>query len=445
MRRWAGLIYVLCCALLILFISCARYSISQGNNENKPIGETTNPSNEFVTIKKVGNLPREYTNSIIENELLVRGVKTVDGYLVAANFKKGSISKYDLQGELVWDKEHITSSKGIYEANSIVVTPDGGFIHSTVISTYQKSDGTWVETDPLVERYDKAGSLLWSKDYKGFSNTTLERIFCLSNGDTYTIGYTETKETKTKGVGSPGDIYISKLDGKGNLISEGYYGGSNFEWLDDAEYIEGVGIVALISTQSSNGTFSASSNGFPVSVIAVFDSTLKLSWFKKFEVYLGPNLVVGNDKNFYVIDFINVKKGEAYCHYNLYKFASTGELIFKKDLGNSKNIKLIKGCSQGVLLKNEDNLLILNIDGTEKLKLPFDAGDVNKIIEYDDYFLVISTNITGNLPQPPYISMRWQSTELVYSGYGYDGNLLWREAFDNTPESMKNYDPSKDN
>jgi hypothetical protein len=326
-----------------------------------------------------------------------------------------------------------------------VLAPDGGFLHSTVIGTYQNSDGTWVETDPLLEKYDKAGNLLWSKAYKGFSDSTLERVFCLPNGDIFTIGYTETKETKTKGVGSPGDIYISKLEGKGNLISEGYYGGTNFDWLSDAEYIEGVGIVALISTQSSNGTFSASSNGFPVSVIAVFDSTLKLSWFKNFEVYLSTNLIAGNDENIYVLDYVNVKKGEAYCHYNLYKIDSKGNLVFKKDLGNSKNIRLIKGYTQGILLKNEDNLLILNVDGTEKLKLPFDAGEVNKIIEYDDYFLVISTNITGNLPQPPYISMRWQSTELVYSGYSYDGSLLWREAFDNTPESKKNYDPSKDN
>lgn len=444
MRKWVVLIYLFCSTFFIFLTSCARYNSAQGNNVNKPIGETIKNPSEFVATEKVGNLPRKYTNSIIENELLVSGVKIADGYLVAANSEKSSVTKYDLQGELIWDKEHAIASNDYYATNYIVPTPEGGFILSTIVSTYQNSDGTWKKTDPLVEKYDKDGNLIWSKSYKGFSDTTLEKIFCLSNGDIFTIGYTETKETKTIGVLAAGDIYISKLDRNGNLISEGYYGGSDFDFLYDAEYIEGVGIVALISTQSDDGTFSASSNEYPVGVIAVFDLTLKLSWQKNFEVYLGANSMAVHDKNIYVLESVNVKKGESYCNYKLHRIASDGNLVFTKDLGNSNSIKLIKGCSKGVLLKNENKLLLLDMDGKEKLKFSFDAGDVDKIIEYDDYFLILSTNITGNLPQPSYISMRWHSTELVYSGYDYDGRLLWREAFDSTPENMKNYDPKKD-
>ena len=92
----------------------------------------------------------------------------------------------------------------------------------------------------------------------------------------------------------------------------------------------------------------------------------------------------------------------------------------------------------------DNKLVLFDENGNTQLDMLFSEGNINKVIEYNKYFLVLSTNTTGDLPQPPYISSIWRSTELVYSGYNYSGKLLWRDAYDNTPEYMKFYKSSSE-
>ncbi|WP_286856313.1 hypothetical protein [Proteiniphilum sp. UBA5431] len=60
----------------------------------------------------------------------------------------------------------------------------------------------------------------------------------MPNGDIITAGYTENPETKIVGIESCGKIYLSKLNADGKLIAEKYYGGSNYDTLYDATYVE---------------------------------------------------------------------------------------------------------------------------------------------------------------------------------------------------------------
>ena len=95
------------------------------------------------------------------------------------------------------------------------------------------------------------------------SSTLYQDVFCLRNGDVLTIGTNETKETKKIGTLSRTDVYVSLIAPDSRLIGERHYGGSDYDSVSDVYYIDGVGLAALIRTQSKDGTFAASNAGYP--------------------------------------------------------------------------------------------------------------------------------------------------------------------------------------
>jgi len=386
---------------------------------------------KYNAVKNISSLPKDYTKSIINNDLLLNGIKVSNGYFYGKTDKGNFVQFYDLNGTLVWEKEYNFGNPDETYYFNIVPLNDGGFILSANSSTHQLSDGSWVYTNPIITKCDKAGDIEWMYEYKGFSDTALQNVFVLSNGDVITIGYTESTETKTTGVVSPSKIYLSKLTSEGKLVTEKYYGGSDYDSLFHAEYIEGKGIVATINSQSTDGTFSASKDGYGVSVVALFDESLKLSWYEKFDEYLTDDSVSVYKDNIYILSGVNF--GDKY-HLSQYDL---NDNFIKKVLLSDKGLHMISGCNNGILLQSDTALNVYDENLNIKSKIPFDAGTVEKMIECKDYFLVLSTNITGTLPQPPYISSIWFSTELVYSGYDDKGRLLWREAYDSTPEAFK--------
>ena len=65
----------------------------------------------------------------------------------------------------------------------------------------------------------------------------------------------------------------------------------------------------------------------------------------------------------------------------------------------------------------------------------FDAGTPHAFIDYGDYYLIVSENVTGEYENtPPMLSSIWHYTETVYSAYDYNGELLFRTAVDSSPD-----------
>lgn len=423
-------------------VSSSNTSNISGSFSNSSGISTTPGQNPVYThVSKVGKLPADYTKAIIDNNLPLNAVKTVDGYLLffTDDHKKSGVKKFDLKGNLLWTKFYSEiSSETVYGGN-ISLTGDGGFIVWATGSTNYNPDGTRVSFEPAIIKCDKTGSVQWQKDYKGFSDTTLQKVFCSLKGDVITIGYTESKDSKSNSVGSR--IYLSKLDSKGKFLEEKSYGGTSYDILFEAEYIEGAGVVSLINSQSKGGPFPAPKGGSSIRVLAYFDMALEISWFKTLpesEYFDSPAVF---NKEIYVCRYKSTGAGfESWDRY-LVKYDIKGNEAFSKPLGRTSTIPYIKGYKVEFYLLYNNKLSLLDANGNANFEVPFSAGYIEKIIEYDDYFLVLSQNITGKLPQPLYISSIWQSTELVYSGYDYKGKLLWRDAFDSTPDFMRKYDP----
>lgn len=413
-----------------------------GSNSN-PSGGSTNPGQNpvYTTVSKVGKLPADYTKAIIDNKLLLNAVRTVDGYLLffTDDRKKSGVKKFDLKGNQLWTKFYSEISSGTVYGGNIALTGDGGFIVWATGSTNYNPDGTRVSFEPAIIKCDKTGSVQWQKDYKGFSDTTLQKVFCTLESDIITIGYTESKDSKGNSVGSK--IYLSKLDSSGKLLHEKSYGGSSYDMLFEAEYIEGTGVVSLINSQSKDGPFPASKDGSSIRVLAFFDMSLNISWFKTLpdsEYFDAPAVF---NKDIYVFREKNTGAGFENWDRYLVKYDIKGNETLSKPIGRTGFIPYLKGFQKEIYLLSNNKFSSLDANGNAKFEVPFSAGYIEKIIEYDNYFLVLSQNITGKLPQPLYISSIWQSTELVYSGYDYNGKLLWRDAFDSTPDFMRKYDP----
>jgi len=424
------IIFLLVCFIVIM----SYFTYDKQNHEvnnNTEVYEFYNDSTKFHYVQKVSTIPQEINKFINKEDLLLNGIKSKNGYFCISKDKINFVCFYDLNGNLVWEKEYCFSNSEEIYYFIIVPLNNGDFLLSASSYTYQIND-TWIQTNPVIAKCDTNGDIIWTYEYKDFSETAIQYVYALPNGDIITVGYTESLETKTVGIVSPSKIYLSKLSSDGSFISEKYYGGSDYDTLYHAEYVEGKGIVATINTQSTNGTFSASDDGYGDSILALIDTDLEISWFKKFNEYLYGESVSVYNNNIFILPENNFGS-----EYNCYKYNLNGDTI-KKICLEEEQLNIISGFTKGIILQSENYLKIYNDNFNQVKKIPFDSGIVEKIIEFDEYFLILSTNLTGTMPQPLCINSVWYSSELVYSGYDYDGNLLWREAFDRTPESYKN-------
>ena len=416
MKNWMASMLVF--TVILCFAGCEREAASAPPTDSG-----------FHAVGKKGTPPKGYSGAVLEKELLSKAVTVSDGYLLPEN----GVEKYDLKGDLLWRKDYpFITEDAQYASIGIFPAADDSFLICFDIANYQRQDGTWAVADPVLALCDRTGDLLWQKEYKGFGDATLGKAFFTDGGNIATIGCADGGETAP--ADGKDDIYLSLTDKNGELLAEKYYGGSDFEMFYDAAYIEGTGLVALISTQSGDGTFSASKDGKGEDVLLLIGDDLNIRWQKPLGTLFSCDSMRVTDEGIYLLDLQN----------NCLKVDFNGNTVYSGELRDKTVYSHLVGNSKYGLLIQCGNELSFYQDRTAGLKLKWDAGDVSRVIDTDKGFIVVSTNTTGRLPAPPYISAIWYSTELVYSGYDKTGKLLWRASFDNTPEALKGYDPSSD-
>ena len=72
---------------------------------------------------------------------------------------------------------------------------------------------------------------------------------------------------------------------------------------------------------------------------------------------------------------------------------------------------------------------------TDPFLKDFDAGWVKAYIDYGDFYLIVSERNTGEYENTPgYISSIWYYTETVYSAYNHNGELIFRDAVESSPD-----------
>ena len=139
-----------------------------------------------------------------------RGVTALNGYVYVAGrnddfgYSAGVLRKYDPQGALVW-------SQGRQPGEFNGVTAFGGAIYAV---------GTTASSQFLLEKYNEAGSLLWTRDYS--INPTDNVLSSIIGFGTrlYAVGYTRNNTSEKKEA-----VILEISPEDGTVISQTFYTG----------------------------------------------------------------------------------------------------------------------------------------------------------------------------------------------------------------------------
>lgn len=335
----------------------------------------------YQKVECVGQVPNTL-KKVIENNTF-KGITAFEGTLLKTERytedEKNKAVTQKVQMMDIYGNElasYATNSNDAYRIATLTSTGDGGFLFVLGFEDYAYGQGEWASDNGFASRIikcDKEGNLQFNTSFDGVEGSALR--FCFEKDEKfYFFGTIETPETKTQGVYSYTDVYMSILDEKGSVLKSQCIAGSDFDRLDAAECTNN-GFILSISSQSDDKDFASSnSNGYPVDWVITVNEDLE----------------------------ITEKKRES------------GRDYFDTKIGE-------KG---GIPVYNSDDFLN-----------NFDAGTPSAFINYGDFYLIVSENITGVYENTPLaISSIWYYTETVYSGYDNSGNLIFRAAVDSSPD-----------
>ncbi|MDR0813187.1 MAG: hypothetical protein LBO63_04185 [Oscillospiraceae bacterium] len=416
-RIWAVVAVIL--ALVVLF-SCA--------------GKTAESAAE-PEIAVNTNIPPEFGGAVLQKQLINEAEAVSDGYLLVEHTPFTThqhIAKYDKTGNLLWKKQYSFFVQLNHSAD-IIICPlaDDSFVFSYHFDIFQNPDKIWTTTDYILARCDKNGNLLWQYTYAYNADGFISHIYEADNGNIITLGSAGIKFNFEYLSYSPSDIFLTELTQDGELIDIVQYGGTDFDWVDEAEYVSGVGLVAIIETQSSDGDFAASRDGYGADVFVLFSDNLSIKRRKVLPESLEVFEAVIDAENVFLFDFDN----------NFYKVSLSGRIVRKRSIADEEFFTLLVGNSKlGQLFRVEDKLVFYK-NMKKALTIPFNVGDAIKIIDTDSGFVIVSIRYGDPLPSPAYVSAIYYETELIYSGYSDAGELLWRAQYDTTPLIFYDYVP----
>lgn len=419
-------------ALVSALVSCAE--------KPKVDTQTTGIASQtaaYQELASVGTIPAGLNNGIFYNKLLLDAVKTADGYLLpTANNGKGGLRMYRTDGIVRWAAA-IPFNAPFFTVESLVALRDGGFAFF-LVPQGEVPDGVY----PAVARCDAEGNLLWTRVYRDIGTGSLRRLFETADEDLLVIGE-RVAESGAR------DILLTKLNKQGIVLTEKLFGDGGIDTLTDAGYSDDIGLVAVFYTNSTNGDFYTPSHAGAGHVTAYFDTSLALTRFVSADLSDGyfSSLAVNQTGVYILSSHYNSDASDAKPRSTLARLDREGVMQWERVFEGADTELIADEPSRPPALAFGAELLTIDEHGETITRFAVDAGRILKLIRDNGSVLVLSEHIRGVVPAPPQVSSIWYKTDLVYSGFGEDGSLRWRAAFDNTNEQLKKqkyYLPSED-
>lgn len=340
----------------------------------------TDQQYEMKAVEKVGVVPDAF-KSIIENNTF-HDIVAFENCILKAEIcsvdEENNTVEYRVQMLDLYGTElasYSCTSDDAYHVSALTGTSDGGFLFVLGFQDYARDEG-WASNNGFASRVikcDSNGNVQFDTALADITERGL--LYCFEkNGQFYFFGEVETLETKTQGVSSATDIYMVILEKNGSVLKNARIAGSDFDCVDMAEQFED-GFLLSISSQSDDGAFAGSnSGGYGVDWVITVDDSLEIIEKKK---------ATGRDHFDYQI-----------------------------------------GIKDGTPVHGSDSML----DG-------FDAGSPKALIDYGEFYMVVSENKTGIYENTPsFVSSIWYYTETVYSAYDDSGKLVFRDAVNSSPD-----------
>lgn len=366
---------VVLCGLLVFVCTVFMFGCSKNNSHQE--------QREFKAVEQVGNIPDEFKTLITKNSfrgITACGEKMLKSDIISKDEDERLVA-YKIKMMDLFGKDlaiYTCSVDDAYQVMTLIATSDGGFLFVLGFEDYAYNQNEWASDGGFSSRVikcDSKGKLEFDASFENVEGEALRYCF-EANGLFYLFGTRQAPQTKKRGIYSSTDVYMAVIDSEGMLLKNQCISGSDYDYLDVVELSDD-GFVLSISSQSDDNDFSNScSNGFPV------------DWVIK----VNDNLDITEKKKERGRDYFDLKLGE------------------------------------------KDDKCIYSSD---PLFDKFDAGSPTAFIDYSDFYMVVSENVTGIYEKtPPIISGTWYYFETVYSVYDYEGALIFRASVDSSP----NYD-----
>jgi hypothetical protein len=142
------------------------------------------------------------------------------------------VVKTDSAGEIIWDYAYGSDGSdivfGLGELSDGTIILSGSSIGATL--SYDKTEPPYSTTDNWIVAIDADGSILWDKTIGGSGSDALG--FLLIKQDTiYVLARSSSgiSGLRTEPLKGQQDLWLTKLDKDGNIISTHYYGGDQFD------------------------------------------------------------------------------------------------------------------------------------------------------------------------------------------------------------------------
>ena len=299
-------------------------------------------------------------------------IQTSDGgYAIAGatkSFGAGDwdayVVKLDANGNLQWTKT--IGGPASDDGGPLIQTSDGGY----AIASYTESFGAG-KMDVYVIKLDASGNLQWTKTIGGKK----EDMGLMSLIQTSDGGYAIAGSTRSFGTGE-WDVYVVKLDAKGNLQWTKTIGGKK----------EDVG-TSLIQTSDGGYAIAGSTRSFGTGEWDVYvvklDAKGNLQWTKTIG---GPGYEIGNS-------LIQTSDGGYAIAGYTTSFGAGDRDVYVVKLDANGNLQWTKTIGKPTI--EEGNSLIQTSDGGYAI-----AGYIGSFYTSRDYFLdfyVVKLNANGNL------------------------------------------------
>jgi uncharacterized delta-60 repeat protein len=251
------------------------------------------------------------------------------------------VVKLGVTGTIEWQKALGGTSEDY--ANSIQLTPDGGYILAGYTLSYNGDvTGTHGGYDFWVVKISNTGILQWQKAMGGTSNDIANSIQPTTDGGYIVAGFTASTNGDVTGIHGGSDTWIVKLSSTGSLQWQLTLGGTDTDVANSIQPTPDGGYIVAGYSNSTNGDVTGN-HGQQDAWVVKISSTGSLQWQKAFggtSNDVASSIHSTNDGGYIVTGYSNSTNDDVTGNHGDYdiwlvKLSSTGSMQWQKALGGT--------------------------------------------------------------------------------------------------------------
>ncbi|KYC46425.1 MAG: hypothetical protein AMQ22_02142 [Candidatus Methanofastidiosum methylothiophilum] len=301
------------------------------------------------------------------------------------------ILKLDSKGNIIWQKMY--GGNGVDWAYSVLQTKDGGYIVAGVSDSKDipglQNKGNF---DYYILKLDPKGNIQWQKMYGGSGNEEYKcSIQQTEDGGYILAGTSDSKDIPKVNNNGKYDYYILKLDVNGNIIWQKMYGGREDDEVYSVQQTKDGGYILAGDTESKDIPGLKNNGLFDIYIIKL-DSKGNIQWQKLYggSDNDGARSILQDKDGEYIVGGWSFSgnlsgiKNKGNDDYYILKLDSKGNIIWQKMYGGG-GYDAVNSISQ----TNDESYIVAGFSNS------WEIPGVKYIGDYDYYILKLDSK--GNI------------------------------------------------